>query len=228
MNAYFVGADFGQVRDYSTIAVVERAELRGEFDPAYWAWRKVAEMRLRHLERIPLGTTYRDVAARVAEVTHKVSTRGKVWLAVDGTGVGRAVLELLQQARPSGTLMPAVITHGERGKREDGFLSVPKRDLIVGMQVMLQEGTLRIARQLPFGETLVEELQSMEVRVSRAGREQFDTWREGAHDDLVFAVALACWAAKEAFPWRRDQEYWLDRQAGERAEVFRKVVRERE
>jgi hypothetical protein len=31
------------------------------------------------------------------------------------------------------------------------------------------------------------------VRTTAAGHEQFGVWREGQHDDLVFAVALACW-----------------------------------
>jgi hypothetical protein len=33
--------------------------------------------------------------------------------------------------------------------------------------------------------------------------EYFDSygcWREGAHDDLVLAVALACWRAKRELP----------------------------
>ena len=33
-----------------------------------------------------------------------------------------------------------------------------------------------------------------------AGNEQYGVWREGKHDDLVFAVALACWASKRVCP----------------------------
>jgi hypothetical protein len=40
----------------------------------------------------------------------------------------------------------------------------------------------------------------MEVKTTGPGREKYGAWREGAHDDLVFAVALACWAARSANP----------------------------
>jgi hypothetical protein len=46
----------------------------------------------------------------------------------------------------------------------------------------------------------VEEMMAMEVKVSPAGNEQYAAWREGTHDDLVFAVALAYWSAGKASP----------------------------
>jgi hypothetical protein len=43
---------------------------------------------------------------------------------------------------------------------------------------------------LRYGAALVAEMAEMRVKVSGAGREQYGAWREGTHDDLVFAVAL--------------------------------------
>jgi hypothetical protein len=53
---------------------------------------------------------------------------------------------------------PVVITGGEREREEDGYYRVPKRDLIVGLQVVVQRGVLEVAAGL---------------RVTGAGREQF-------------------------------------------------------
>jgi hypothetical protein len=63
-----------------------------------------------------------------------------------------------------------------------GSLNVgaPKRDLISGLQLALEKGELRIARRMKEVGSLVREL--MEVR--------------GEHDDLVIALALACWRAR--------------------------------
>jgi len=47
---------------------------------------------------------------------------------------------------------------------------------------------------------LRKEMAEMEVRVSAAGTEQFGAWREGEHDDLVLAVALACWGMQDRYP----------------------------
>ncbi len=184
------------------------------------------QLRLRFLERIPLGTPYDEVVYRVTQVTDSNELAHRSHLIADATGVGRPVVDLLKRARPSGKLMPVVVTGGERQTREDDVYKAPKRDLIVGMQVLFQEGALRIARQLPFGETLVRELEAMEVRVSAGGREQYAAWRSGTHDDLVFAVALACWSAKEVFP--RVEEHWVNRHEAEMAEVFRREMRGRE
>jgi hypothetical protein len=49
------------------------------------------------------------------------------------------------------------------------------------------------------------------VKVTPAGNEQFGAWRQGEHDDLVFAVALACWAAKKRYPGTPTgrEAYWI-------------------
>jgi hypothetical protein len=215
MDWYFVGADFGQSRDYSAIAVIERVELKGEFDPAVWAYEKKTALRLRYLERIALGTPYPEVVERVLQVTNGSQLAGRCHLAVDGTGVGRPVVDLLRMGRPKGTLLPVTITSGQSETYDQGFYRVPKRDLIIGLQVVLQRRGLQIAAGLGFARTLVEELEAVEVKGSAAGNEQYAAWREGTHDDLVFAVALAYWSAARAFPEdARGTARWWTREDG--------------
>jgi hypothetical protein len=200
MSRYFVGVDLGQSRDFTAIAVVERSERTGAWDPVVCARRKVVALELRYLERIALGTPYPEVVERVAQVTRSGELDGRCHLAVDGTGVGRPVVDLLRRARPNCVLLPAIITGGDRETLDGGYYRVPKRDLIVQLQVLLQCQALRIAAGLEHATTLVEEMREMRVKVTPAGNEQYGVWREGKHDDLVFAVALACWAARKAQP----------------------------
>jgi hypothetical protein len=194
---YFVGVDLGQSRDFTAIAVVERQELAGELSPATYACETKRALRLRFLERVELGTPYPDVVERVAKITRSRDLAGRCQLVVDGTGVGRPVVDLLRQAKPGCPIIPAVITSGQQESRNDGYYGIPKRDLMVGLQVVLQRGELQIAGGLKYGAALAAEMAAMEVKVSSAGREQFGAWREGTHDDLVFAVALACWGSKK-------------------------------
>jgi len=200
MDRFFVGVDLGQSRDFTAIAVVERAETTGEWDAAKFAWRKVVKLQLRYLERIGLGTSYPEVVERVVAVTRWQGMASRVRLAVDGTGVGRPVVDLLQRAGPGCVTMAVNITSGLKQTYEGGYYGVPKRDLILGLQVLLQRGLLKIAGGLQYGTELVKEMGAMQVKISLNGNEQYAVWREGQHDDLVFAVALACWNAQNAYP----------------------------
>ena len=90
-------------------------------------------------------------------------------------------------------LAAVTMTGGEREQYVDGYYRVPKRDLIVGLQIALDSGALQIAAGMKEGPALVRELSEMRVTVGETGVE---TWRSGEHDDCVIAVALAVWRAK--------------------------------
>jgi hypothetical protein len=126
--------------------------------------------------------------------------------------------------------MPVTVTCGQREGWGDGFYTVPKRDLVIGLQVLLQSGGLQIAAGLALGKTLVEEMMAMEVRVSPAGNEQYAAWRGGTHDDLVFAVALAYWSAQKAYPkgLEGDQRWWTNGCQEDAGRMFRRWMAEEE
>ena len=119
---------------FSAIAVMERAELTGSRDPVVWAYRKEIALRLRYLKRVALGTPYPEIVEEVREMTQSAEL-----------GVGRPVVDLLRQARLGCNIMPVVITGGDGETSPNGFYGVPKRDLIIGLQVLLQTRKLQIA-----------------------------------------------------------------------------------
>jgi hypothetical protein len=61
------------------------------------------------------------------------------------------------------------------------------------------------------------EMADMRVKVTAAGNTQFGAWREGAHDDLVLAVAPACWGARKMYPHGPygDAAYWKRTEQGD-------------
>jgi len=75
--------DLRQSRDFTALAVLERAEMTGEFDPAVFAWRKEVALRLRYLERAPLGTPYPEIVERVRRATRAPELEGRCHVAVD-------------------------------------------------------------------------------------------------------------------------------------------------
>jgi hypothetical protein len=102
------------------------------------------------------------------------------------------VVDMLRAARPGCDLTAVVITGGERGA---GRSSVPKQELMAELQVLLDQGQLKIGRRKETGQ-LMREL--MDVRKSRRtnGNVRFGADGYGEHDDLVIALSLACWRAK--------------------------------
>ncbi len=212
-SRYFVGLDLGQAKDPSAIAVVERAELLGEWDAVAWAHRREIELRLRRLDRLPLGMKYPEIEGWVQHVVESVAKRGDCELLVDATGVGRPVVDHLREAGLGRKMRAVMVTGGQSERSDGGFDYVPKRDLIAGLQVLFEYGDLRIAKTLRYVEALKKEMADMRVKVTPSGNEQFGAWREGEHDDLVFAVALACWGVKRRFPRKPEgrDAYWIGR-----------------
>jgi hypothetical protein len=65
-----------------------------------------------------------------------------------------------------------------------------------------------VAPTLPEAATLVRELTTFQVKITPAANEVFGAWREGLHDVLVLAVAIAIWQAE------RRLEAWVSRPPG--------------
>lgn len=181
MSRFFVGVDLGQVRDPTAVAVLEAADV----------------LLVRHLERIALKTAYADVVERVRVVSRTKALDGRCQVIADATGVGRPVVEMLQSAALGGPLLPVMVTGGDQESRDGEYFRVPKRDLILGMQSALQSGKLHLAHGLREGPALQRELAQMKAR-QNGGRERYAAWGHGEHDDLVFAIALACWGARRS------------------------------
>jgi hypothetical protein len=66
------------------------------------------------------------------------------------------------------------------------------------LEVLLQSRRLREAPALPSAAMLAKELASFQVKVTDAAEMEMDAWRQGTHDDLVLAVAVAVWLGEHA------------------------------
>jgi len=158
------------------------------------------ELHIRHLEGFR-DVLYPDVAERVRRLIDAPELHSKAALTVDATGVGAAVVDML---RKSGFTFDAVTITGGDTESQHGWYDwrVPKRDLIGGLQVLLQTGRLKIANILEHAETLKSELLNFRVKVNiSTGHDSYEAWREGDHDDLVLATALACWYSEYVRKW---------------------------
>lgn len=190
----FVGLDIGQARDFAALAVLRGPPLPpdGDSDP------QPPVYDVPHLQRFPLGLPYPKLVEAVAEVLAAPALHGAV-LVVDRTGVGRPVVDMLTERLKtvsSCTICAVTITSGHGAKRTAaGGLRVPKKELVDALKALVNGQRLRVCRSLSTAPALVRELEWFERRIGKTGREKFGAMREGQHDDLVLAVALAAWAA---------------------------------
>lgn len=196
---YVVGLDLGQARDPTALAILERSPGNAAADP-------VSHL-VRHLRRWPLWTAYPQIVDDVRNLLERPPLKGAVAaLVVDATGVGAAVVDLFEDAGLGVRLVPVTITGGaEAYEGWEGAWRVPKRDLVGIVQVLLQRRRLRIAQALLEAGRLLEEMEQFRVEITERGRDTYAA-AAGAHDDLVVALALACWGGEMLTPVRIDTE----------------------
>jgi hypothetical protein len=200
---FYVGLDLGQSSDYTALAVVQVVKERSEEQPAKIS----SSLHLRHLERYPLRTPYTTIADGVAALmrseqlnvnefdpSRRRTAKARTDLFVDKTGVGAGVTDRL---KAKGLQFTAITIHGgEKVNNDKGTYNVPKKDLIAALEVPFDTGTLKVAEGLQLWRTLKEELLNFRRKQNQKTTHiSFEHWREGDHDDLVLACAMACWGA---------------------------------
>src|SRR5215217_233460 len=217
---YSVGVDLGQASDPTAIAVLEKNIMPP--DTALFApvgaspSNRLVEgslvYDLVYLKRPKLGTPYDVIARRVADLICELEPQGafgelgQVTLSVDGTGVGRAVVDMLDRelkrrgasskSAPRVEFRRVSVTGSnttlKRPDRSNGYYLVPKRDLIFPAVAAFQQGKIRIAKDVKDRAALVNELRNYRRTTNIAtGNMAFEPWRESDHDDSLFATCLA-------------------------------------
>lgn len=190
-----IGVDIGQRHDPSAVAVAEYLKRNREDMPEVQEW----YFPIRHLERVPLNTSYPDVAARVVEIVDRLQARAlppkKITVAVDVTGVGRGVSDILaaplrkRSVRLTNvTIVAGLKLTGAIGRRD---VSIGKEQMVSRLQALFQTGRVEIPSSNKEAEAMARELLDFEIRLNDKGNMQSGAFKVGSHDDLVIALALS-------------------------------------
>lgn len=181
---FFVGLDLGQSQDFTALVATERTPA----EPPY-------TYLLRYIKRFPLKTSYPDILAGVSKIVKTPPLAGNTALVIDGTGVGAPMVDLFEKANLPVELYAVTITWGNEAIEYDANkFRVPKRDLATTVKILLDGERLKIRESLPEIRLLEKELATFRVKINaKTAHDSYEAWREGDHDDLVLALALACW-----------------------------------
>ena len=140
-------------------------------------------LRTLHVKRFKLGTEYGIVLGYLRQLNQKLHTVRTI--EIDQTGVGDYFVE---DAIKTGLKN----VHGT-------MLTLPMKEEIMGLaKKRMEEGKL----QIHYDWDLINEFNVERYQLTKAGRVQF-SHPNGTHDDRLWAIALAIYAAKPEIPQHR-------------------------
>jgi len=198
-----IGVDIGQAVDPTAIIVLET----GRYAPKFVDDTPEKQHHVRWIEKVALGTSYLQVVERIALVAERCELLGPAVIVVDSTGVGRPVTDMLRK-RTTTPLRAVTFTGADKVKQSDAYsYKVPKRDLVVALEVVLQSRRLHVVPDCPLQEDLRAELGAFEVNLNARGHDTYDG-SSGKHDDLVSALSLATWWAERGGQGQAFIEAW--------------------
>lgn len=196
MSDFILGLDLGQSADYTALSICRAARTTNRFVDRAGELREEIKgppvYEFSHIQRFALGTPYPQIVRELKKMVKDSRLAAGYTIVCDATGVGMPVVDLLFEAGL--VTLPITITGGSApGAWVNGSMHVAKRDLVSTLAVLFQSQRVKFAAGLPEVPTLVSELLNFKVKISQAGRDSYEAWREGIHDDLVLACALAVW-----------------------------------
>ncbi len=192
---HLIGVDCGELVDPTAIAAAE-------IEPGAAGYL----VRVGYLQTLPLRSPFQQVAARIGEIEASLRERGPVTVLIDSTGMGQAVPELVRE-RVDCRVISCRLTGGEEPRYSGNYWKVPKAAMVNELIMLTDQNRLRLPGRYPTAETAwaveeaLGEMRDFQAnqRKASAGRVVFEG-RQGRHDDIITALGLACWGAKEWMP----------------------------
>lgn len=170
---YFLGADFGKRVDYSVVVLLKEEENE--------------RLRLVFLKQFALGTPYTEVVAFIQRVNQKFDVVNGF---VDQSAVGESLVEEIKEfaSQIGGVTFTAKI----------------KQDMMILLQTRMEQKRLI----LPLDRALLSQMNEQQYRFGRAKPTEKPEEKgimtfyhpSGTHDDQLWSLALAAYAAKEKEP----------------------------
>ena len=193
-----IGVELGQGQRCSAFCLVE-----GDRRPIAGTRDKEEHFVVHHLDRLPAGQPFPQVAGRLGEILTALNRRLEDSLShfrepepepepkvyINATGLGEPIMEIFR--RTAEDLLPVYFNHGDR--RAEAWrkeVTLGKAWLVARIQALLQTGHLHLPRTSE-AQRLADELLAYEIEVSTDANERYGAFRVGRNDDLITALGLA-------------------------------------
>jgi hypothetical protein len=206
---HLIGVDLGRRNDFAAPVIFEDELYQKPVtimpDGTPPRYRDVPSLLVRRYNLVDMmqwtGVSYPMTAKRIKNIVDNPQVSRDYILAVDATGVGQAVIDMLRgdyNLNPIGVTFTsgAAVTMSQYG------YNVPKRDLVVNLQLLFQLERVRIAEELELAKEFKGQLEHYSSHVNERGYESFAADAEIEHDDLPMAAAIILWYAEKVMAHR--------------------------
>lgn len=212
MKEYTISIDIAKKSDYTAVQIFKKKAI---LMPGKKLLEQPAKKRtvndLVFMTKLQ-GMNYEDVANKIVTLATLPKLLGRNDIIVDGTGVGEAVVDMLRARKLYP--YPIVFTNGNEtrevyasvdavfGRSKNLVnsqmkvlkqINVPKKDLVDAAVLMLQQGRLRLGRDLKYREDFIYQLSNFKGKINEKGNRKFEADKESTHDDLVAAFLMYAW-----------------------------------
>ena len=181
---YIIGIDLGQSYDYTVLSIlIAKFNMDGKL-----------EYDLVYLKRFALKKSYMAIIDEVIGIVDLYDLKGNYAMAIDYTGVGHPVFDFFvaKGLHPLGI----TITGGTNVNRQtNNTVTVPKKDIVTYLQIVLQTRRLRIAHNLSLLDEMRKELLSFQFKIGSNAKGSFNA-SSGMHDDIVMSLGVAIWTGE--------------------------------
>ena len=196
---YLLGMDFGSQQDYTTHGLIRRHPVQKDLNRPLTPDNLTMQYHLVFLDRYPLGTPYPQLIAHTQRIMADDKIRDNVILIPDATGVGLPIIQQMRMQNLS-PMIPIAIHGGNAVSEKQDNFSVPKRDLVSSITMVMQTRRLKVAANIKYKDQLIKEMQNFKLKMTKSGNDTYEALTQSIHDDLVMCVAMPIWYAERFMP----------------------------
>lgn len=180
-HRYILGVDLGQTYDYTVLSILD-AKFNENGKLSY---------DLVFLKKFALKQSYLAVVEEIERIVEFYKIVKEYALVIDYTGVGHPVFDIFvtKGLNPMGVTITAGLKSNQQAYNK---ITVPKKDLVTYLQIVLQNRRLRISKHLSLLNDFKQELLNFKFKVGASMKMSFGG-TQGYHDDIVISVGLAVW-----------------------------------
>jgi hypothetical protein len=186
MKNIATGLSIGRTADKTGLAVVETIQ---PFRSDLKSGPETLHFHVRELHSFPPGT---KLTVIVEYLTTVMRMAGDGYIIVDQTEVREPYVKMIE--KDLGREVCAAIIAGQHHASEvNCVVHIPKPLLVSEIRALFEKERLKIFKDLPEANNLIQELLHFENQPTTAASSSVDAWRERPSDHLLLATGLACW-----------------------------------